>query len=432
VTNERSDFALEEVREAKLLRNSACARFQPHVNREVCYRAAFVLPVSSPPIRDGFVAVKAGVVAAVGPVGERPVGSGLSEVDLGCAILMPGFVNAHTHLELSHLEGAVSGDRGFVPWIEEQLRLRAERSVDEIPRAIINAIRDLEARGTVAIADVSNSLAAYEPLRASALHAVVLHEILGFDPEKAGAVFEQTCASRAAVEGESGPETRVHVEIAAHAPHSVSRPLLELLRKSGRGVRSIHVAESQSEVDFLRHGDGIWREFLDRRVGSIPFLAPGLSPIRYLDELGLLTPGLLAVHCIHLDADDARLLAARGAVSVLCPRSNEFLGNGVPPLPLLIENGVRLALGTDSLASAPSLDVLDDARLLARRFTRVPRETLLHAATRGGALALGFDHLGEIREGSAAAFASVSFDGRAPDDPLAFALNEAIAPRAVP
>jgi cytosine/adenosine deaminase-related metal-dependent hydrolase len=410
------------------------------VTADVCYRAAFVLPVTAPPIRDGFVAVKAGVVTGVGSAAERPVGPNVSEIDLGSAILMPGFVNAHTHLELSHLAGAVAGDRGFVPWIEEQLRIRAERSIDEVQPAIAQAIRSLQESGTVAIADVSNSLAAVGPLRESTLHAVVMHEILGFDPEKAGAVFEQTRASRTAAEREGatgsktrpGPEARVRIEIAAHAPHSVSRPLLELLKKTGRGVRSIHLAESQSETEFLEHGGGVWREFLDRRVGPIPFKAPGLSPIRYLDALGLLTPGILAVHCVHVDADDVRLLAARRAVSVLCPRSNEFLGNGLPPLPLLLENGVHIALGTDSLASAPSLDALDDARLLARRFPRVPMEALLHAATRGGALALGFDRLGEIRAGSVAAFASLAFDGRTPGDPLAFVLNEAISPRAVP
>jgi cytosine/adenosine deaminase-related metal-dependent hydrolase len=407
---------------------------------EIVYRAAFVLPVTAPPIRDGFVAERDGVVTAVGPAAERPTGARVADVDLGSTILMPGFVNAHTHLELSHLEGIVPGDRGFVPWIEEQLRIRAERSIDEVPPAIVKAIRSLEVSGTVAVADVSNSLATVDPLRASKLHAVVMHEILGFDPAKATTVLEQTRLARAAVEHGSvrdpkagpGPAMRVRVEIAAHAPHSVSRPLLELLKQEGPGVRSIHLAESQSEVDFLRQGSGVWREFLDRRVGPIPFEPPGLSPVRYLDQLGLLTPGLLAVHCLHADGDDARLLAARGVVSVLCPRSNEFLGNGLPPLPLLLEKGVRLALGTDSLASAPSLDVLDDARLLARRFPQVPHKTLLHIATRGGAVALGFEHLGEIRVGSTAAFASVRFDGKAPDDPLAFSLNEAIPPRAVP
>lgn len=403
------------------------------------YRAAFVLPVTSPPIRDGFVAVREGVITAVGPASKRPSGPGVPEIDLGAAILMPGFVNAHTHLELSHLEGAVPGDRGFVTWIEDQLRVRAGRSADDILAAIHKAIATMQAGGTVAVADVSNSLAAVDPLKESALHALVLHEVLGFDPDKARTVMEQTKTTRASARasldanahGRVRPQAaaaRIRIEVAAHAPHSISPELFELLMEDG-GVRSIHVAESQSEDDFLRDGGGDWREFLDRRVGPVGFKAPGITPVRYLDGLGLLTPGLLAVHCVRVDADDAKLLAARGAVAVLCPRSNAFLGNGVPPLALLLGSGVALALGTDSLASCPSLDVLEDARLLARKFPRVPRAAILHALTRGGALALGFEGLGEIRLGALAKFAVLPFEGAPPADPVSWVLNEAVPAR---
>jgi cytosine/adenosine deaminase-related metal-dependent hydrolase len=383
--------------------------------------------VTAPPIRDGFVAVHEGVVTGVGPIGERPPGPGLREVDLGSTILMPGFVNAHTHLELSHLAGAVPGARGFVPWIEDQLRVRAERAGDDVEAAIRKAIASLVASGTAAVADVSNSLAAVGPLGESTLHALVLHEILGFDPAKAALVMEQTRASRAVAKaGAPG----VRVEVAAHAPHSISRELFALLMKDS-GVKSIHVAESRAEDDFLRDGSGDWREFIDRRVGRVPFAAPGKTPVRYLEALGVLRPGMLAVHCVRVDETDAKLLAERGAFAVLCPRSNEYLGNGVPPLAMLLGSGVGIALGTDSLASCPSLDVLEDARDLARKFPRVPRSALLHALTRGGAMALGFEDLGEIREGAAARFATLAFEGTAPRDPVAFALSEAVPARGV-
>ena len=395
---------------------------------DTLYRAAFVLPVTSPPIRDAFVAVRDGLVTAVGPMSERPRAAGASEIDLGSTILLPGFVNAHTHLELSHLEGAVPGDRGFVAWIEDQLRVRAERSPDEIPTAVLKAISFMRARGTVAVADVSNSLASAGPLRESGMPALVLHEILGFDPAQAHQVMEQTRAARAAISSTSSPSFRVAV--AAHAPHSISRELFALLLIDG-GVKSIHVAESRSEDQFLRDGSGDWRSFLDRRVGPVPFTAPGASPVKYLDALGILHPGLLAVHCVRVDETDAQLLAARGAVAVLCPRSNEFLGNGVPPLALLLGNGVRLALGTDSLASCASLDVLEDARLLARRFPRVPKTAILHALTRGGALALGFDDLGEIRAGARARFAAIDFEGALTADPVNFLLADAAPARGV-
>jgi cytosine/adenosine deaminase-related metal-dependent hydrolase len=384
-----------------------------------------VLPVTSEPIRDGFVTVRGGVVTGVGAIAERPPGA-FPEIDLGASILLPGFVNAHTHLELSHLHGAVAGDKGFVPWIEDQLRVRAERGSDGVPAAIREAIVSMQATGTVAVADVSNSLASVGPLQESGLHALVLHEILGFDPAKASQVMEQTSAARAAL----APAPPVRIEIAAHAPHSISPDLFALLMKEG-GVKSIHVAESESEDEFLQDGSGVWREFLDRRVGPVPFTAPRRSPVQYVEELGVLRPGLLAVHCVRVNDADAKLLAARGAVAVLCPRSNEFLGNGVPPLALLLGQGVSLALGTDSLASCPSLDVLEDARLLARKFPRIPKDAILHALTRGGAVALGFEKLGEIREGALSRFAAVPFEGAVPRDPLAFVLNEAAPARRV-
>ncbi|MEO8499560.1 MAG: amidohydrolase family protein [Vicinamibacteria bacterium] len=412
---------------------------------DTLYRAAVVLPVTSPPIRDGFVAVRGGEVLGLGPIHDRPAGA-FEEIDLGRAILMPGFVNAHTHLELSHLEGAVSAERGFVAWIEEQLRVRAEHSQDEVPAAIRKAIAGLETRGTVAVADVSNSLSAVGPLGESGLHAVVFHEILGFDPSKAASVIDQTRIARQSARakllpslgssspgvraGEGTRPPRVRIEVAAHAPHSISKELFALLMKD-EGVRSIHVAESRSEDEFLRDGSGEWRSFLDRRVGPIPFAAPRSTPVQYLDALGVLLPGLLAVHCVRVDEADAKLLATRSAVAVLCPRSNEFLGNGVPPLALLLGQGVPLALGTDSLASCPSLDVLEDARLLARKFPRVPKAVILNALTRGGALALGFLTLGAIQVGASSRFALVVFDGAPPSDPEAFVLHESVSARGI-
>lgn len=388
--------------------------------------------MASPPLRDAYVHVREGRVAGLGPASERPRGAQLVERDLGRVVLTPGFVNAHTHLELSHLAGAVSGADGFVPWIEEQLRVRAERPTGDIEPALRQAIRELSDAGTVALADVSNSLAAVDALVDSTLHALVLHEVLGFDPSRAGAVAAQTRETRESVRhriAQRGGDAaeRVTVAVAAHAPHSLSRELFALLL--AEGIRSIHLAESKAEDVFLATGKGEWRGFLDRRVGPIPFAAAGARPVRYVDSLSGLTPGLLAVHCVRVDEEDAKLLAARGCVAVLCPRSNEFLGNGVPPLALLLGNGVSVALGTDSLASCPSLNVIDDARRLARLFPRVPAARLLEAATRGGARALGFADLGEIRPGACAGFASFACEGASPRDPLAFVLQENVAPR---
>jgi cytosine/adenosine deaminase-related metal-dependent hydrolase len=185
----------------------------------------------------------------------------------------------------------------------------------------------------------------------------------------------------------------------------VSAALLQALRARG-GPASIHLAESEAETVFLATGDGEWAGFLARRgLGGVPFRAPRASPVRYLEALGVLDPGLVAAHCVRVDGEDRALLARRGVHVALCPRSNRNLGVGLPPLPDLLADGVRVCLGTDSLASADSLDLLEDLALLHRVYPQVEPETLVRMATRAGAEALGFEDLGTLGPGRAAAMA---------------------------
>jgi cytosine/adenosine deaminase-related metal-dependent hydrolase len=387
------------------------------------FLSSWVLPVVDLPIRDGFVAVRDGRIVALGPTHERPrasdAGGAVREVELGHGAILPGFVNAHTHLELTHLRGAVTAEAGFVPWIEKQLSARATAGDGPVGPAIQEAIHDLHHAATAAVADVSNSLASVAPLVESRLHAVVAHEILGWDPERAEAIVEATARSRAVAE-ELAARTagRIRVEGAAHAPHSLSPVLIERLFQA-RPPRSIHLAESRDEVDFLRDGSGPWSSFLDRRVGQVPFTPPNLSPVEYARRKNLLGPGTLAVHCVHVSEADIAGLLDSGAVAVLCPRSNEFLGHGLPPAKALHDAGVPLALGTDSLASCDSLNVLDDARRLAAVVPEVEPRVWIEAMTLGGARALGFERIGRLVPGADAALAFVPIDpssaGRPPE-----------------
>jgi cytosine/adenosine deaminase-related metal-dependent hydrolase len=168
--------------------------------------------------------------------------------------------------------------------------------------------------------------------------------------------------------------------------------------------------------------DGEWSAFLRERVGEVPFTPPRMSPVRYASELGLLRPALVAAHCAQVDTTDIGLLARSGAHVAVCPRSNRSLGVGIPPVPAMLEGGVRLCLGTDSLASAPSLELIDDAVALHREFPAIEPAVLVRMATLGGAEALGFSHLGSIAPGRAAALAFAPSD-RPPRDPLEFLVS---------
>ena len=380
--------------------------------------ASWVVPVTGPPLRNGRVAVAGGCVRWVGRAGDAEE-SEAPVRDLGTGVLLPGLVNAHCHLELSHLEGEVPFEGGFAAWVERVVQSRGRYGDVEVRAAVARALRFIGERGTAAVGDVSNTLAHLDLLVASGLRAVVYLELLAWDPATAEATVAK---GRERIAAAAGLASRVDLRLGAHALHSVSPALLQLLVKDG-GPAALHLAESPDEVRFLVDGGGEWAAFLERRgLGHVAFEPPGRSPVAYVDGLGALHSRLVAAHAVQVDETDRRILASRGVHVVLCPRSNRNLGVGRADVPALVSAGVRLSLGTDSLASVETLDVLDDAVLVSRQFPSLPKAEIVRMATRGGAEALGLDDLGALAPGMAAtlAFAPAA---RVPNDPCAFLLS---------
>lgn len=374
------------------------------------------MPVSRPPIPGGRVAVEGGRVVWVGAAGDPGEPRGEAH-DLGTGVLLPGLVNAHCHLELSHLAGldrGVSG--GLVPWVETLMARRGETDAEGVRAAIRKAIRQLESTGTVAVGDVSNAMAHLDLLEASGLRAVVFYELLGFDPARADAILAG--ADEVLALSLASP-LRTRVALAAHAPYSVSPALFAGLAARG-GPAALHLAESPAESRFVAAGDGEWRAFLDRRgLGAVPFQASGRSPVAYADGLGALPAGTVCAHCVQVDEADCWTLAARGVWVALCPRSNRALQTGTAPVPRMMAAGVRLCLGTDSLASAPTLDLLEEMALLQEQFPDLDPAAIVRMGTEGGARALGLDGLGAIAPGAAADLAFAPADSH-PDDPCRY------------
>jgi cytosine/adenosine deaminase-related metal-dependent hydrolase len=389
----------------------------------ILIRSGWLLPVTGPPIRDGCVAVESDRIVWVGRFGasEAPGMSAARVHDLGQGVLLPGLVNAHTHLELSHLAGQLAPtSAGFAGWAETVVASRGRFTREETLAACEAAIRGLEAAGTVAVGDVSNTLAGLPPLSRSSLSALVFLELLSWDPGSAMATLDW--GERVLSEHRGAERPGLKLRLAAHAPHSVSPELLCQLSARG-GPAAIHLAESREEAEFIASGTGPWPEFLAARgLGHVRFAPSGKSPVRYCDSLGVLHSRLVAAHGVQVDAADRRLLAERGVHVVLCPRSNQAIGVGQADVPALEAAGVKLALGSDSLASAPSLDVLEDAVLLKRQFPELSPRSILRMATLGGATALGFHELGAIEPGRRAAFAYAQASA-APGEPEAFLLS---------
>lgn len=355
------------------------------------YRAGWILPIATPPQRDGWVLTKDGVVIDLG-AGEAPVRPSqpgpVEVIDLGDAAIMPGLVNAHTHLELSWMRDRVPPGGSMPEWASRLMALR--RTVSRDPsEPIADAVREVRAAGTSLVGDVTNTLAAYDLLADSELGGAVFREVLGFSAQNP----EQIVADAEAEIQALMPLEWLRPSVVPHAPYSVSPALFRAIAAAaGARVISVHLGESEEEIRFLRDGTGAWRELLGRLgVWTDAWQPPGCGPVEYLERLGLLTPRLIAVHGTQLDVHALARLAQAGATIVACPRSNRWTGAGAPPVERFYASGVRVAIGTDSLASVEDLNVFGELAALRRLAPGLPAARLLESATIHGAAALGFE-----------------------------------------
>jgi cytosine/adenosine deaminase-related metal-dependent hydrolase len=354
-------------------------------------RARWVLPIVSPPIHDGWVDILDGRISGLGQ-GSGDDADG-DERDLGHVALMPGLVNAHTHLELSYLEGAVPPASRFTDWIREVMASRRAQP-DPLAPPIVDAARAaiaaLHASGAAAVGDISNTLVTVPLLNDAPLAAAVFLEVLRFRASEAEAAFA------AAVRRVDGVVPASHVRIwpAPHAPYSVSPRLFAAI---GRWLSddpiartSVHLAESVQETELLQHGDGPFRDLLqDVGAWDAEWMPPGCGSVEYLERLHFLGPRTLAVHGVQMDTADLARLARSGATLVTCPRSNRHVGVGDPPIARFYESAVPVAIGTDSLASAPDLGVFAEVAAMRALAPALPASRLLDSATLVGARALG-------------------------------------------
>jgi len=352
----------------------------------IIHKAGWVVVHGRRVIRDGFVRVTGGVITEVGTgaAGEGTV------VDHGEGALVPAFVNAHTHLELSALAGRLTIDRGFETWVRDLLVLRQEQTSDHLRRAARDGADHMMKAGTLVAGEISTLGITAEVFRDAGLDGVWFYEVLGQHlPESMN--LPPADGGRA-------------VSFAAHAPHTTAPEVLCRLKQmcDERGLPfSIHLAESPEEVEFIQTGKGRWADFLkERGIDFSQWPLPSKSPVGYLAGLGLLGPSLLAVHLVHVDAPDIALLAQNRVHGCLCPRSNMALHGRMPDVARMAAAGLRLCLGTDSLACVDSLSMLDEMAFVAYKCPALRPADLLNMATINGTAALGVaDRFGSLEPG---------------------------------
>ena len=364
-------------------------------------RAGRVLPVTAPPIEDGAVLVDSGGgggrITAIGPDARVPTPRGTRSLVFPHAVLVPGLVNCHTHLELTHL-GGQNAEPDFVRWIRRVRELK-DASPDAAFLASADAgIRDCWARGVTCVADTGSTGAVLEALARMGGRGVCYQEVFGPDP----AQIERSLAELATALDRLRPSTseRVRLGVSPHAPYTVSEPLyraVAALAREGHLPLAVHLAESLEETLLVRDGAGGFAAAL--RARGITVTPAGVSPVGYLARLGVLTAGdCLCIHCVQADADDIALLAKADAAVAYCPRSNAAHGHGRAPLGVFLAAGLRVGVGTDSVVSVADLDLWADAGEAGLK----PADAL-RLLTIGGARALGWDReIGSLEVGKQA------------------------------
>lgn len=372
--------------------------------------ARWVFPVAGPPLANGILTIRAGVILAVEPAGVRR-----PDLHLGNAAILPGLVNAHTHLDLTHLAGRCPPSADFVGWLRQVVALRRSFSDMEIRQAVAQGIRRSTAAGTTLLGDIAAGPWSAALLRHAPLRAVVYHEILGLSKERAASALQ-----RAADFLHDFPQAAdLRPGLSPHAPYSVRRDLFRdaAALQDGQGKSpplAVHVAESAAEMELLADHSGPLVEFL-RDMGVWDH--SGL--IRSVDELAeLIPPGrnLSLVHGNHL-RQDLSWLQQQGRALVFCPRTHAAFGHPTHPWRDLLAAGIEMALGTDSLASNPDLDILEEGRFLFRHAPELA-ERILHLMTLGGARTLGFESTcGSLTPGKSADFLVLPLPNREERDP---------------
>jgi cytosine/adenosine deaminase-related metal-dependent hydrolase len=367
------------------------------------HAGSWVVPIEGPPVERGGVLVDNGRVVEVGPASAlEPRAQDLTTYD---GVLMPGLINAHAHLQYgASFADLAQGGRAFPDWILQMNQRRMAMSDEGWRAEVAGSWEQAYSTGTVAVADIVTSAAALDV----EVPGVRYLESVALNSDAWPRELERLTPLLA---------TSTQTGLSPHTLYTIGTAILAgsigLARQQQRRLHP-HLAETADEERFVRNGDGplaVW-EFAEELRGK----GAGCSPAEYLDSLGGLGDDVHVAHGTHLNASDRALLRSRGTAVALCARSNGILSAGTPPVAALLSEGSPIAVGTDSLASTPDLDLLAEARALAAVASSqgydAPdlAERILHACTAGGAYAIGRPDLGTLAPGQMASFVHVTVE----------------------
>jgi cytosine/adenosine deaminase-related metal-dependent hydrolase len=391
--------------------------------------ARWVLPITSPPIRDGTVVIKGDRIIAVGEWKKIAREFPAEVWEFPDGVLMPGLVNPHTHLENTNFAETIKRPQTFNKWLLQMVRLVRSQTFEDALQASVRGIEQLTKFGVTCIGEFSRFGASFQALRNSRTRAVVFKEFICLRDEDAERQLGEL--ARWLEDAKELMNPLLTIGLGPHAPYTVTptafRRVIGLAQRENCRI-CVHAAESPSERKLVEQRKGVWRWWLGSVLRDVPL---GLSPIRYLDWLGVLQPKTLLVHCVQVDDADIALLAERKVWVAHCPRSNANLKVGLMPLGKMLSAGVKVCLATDGLASVDSLSPLDEIRFaikVAREhpklYPTLPPSRWLQMVTLDAAASLGLDRfVGSLDAGKQADIAIFRFNASI-DDPYDALLSE--------
>lgn len=384
------------------------------------FTAEHVLPISSDPISNGAVAIDdSGRIAAVGALDQIKDAYPAAEFhDFGAAAILPGFVNCHSHLEITSLRGALDDvEADFKSWLLKITSLRQAMDESDIDDSALFGALEGAAAGVTCFGDIGREAsAAVKALKQVGLRGIVYQET-SFSPDNRTADADFATLGKKFEKLRDEQDELVTIGLSPHSPYTVSSRLMELIAEYSilnRIPLTIHAAESVHEEVLLQNGDGLFAEFFSNL--DFEWISPRCSSIEYLERIGMLSARPLLAHCVRIsDTDIDRLTKYRIPVAH-CPKSNAKFGHGIAPIEKLLDAGITVGIGTDSMASNNVCDMIDEARIAAfaarslqskQRF--VSAKDVLYLATLGGAKALRLESdIGSLECGKFADIAVVS------------------------
>jgi len=363
------------------------------------HKAKWVMVEPEVWIENGTVEVTSGRISSVGKAH-----AGADVQDHGSGAILPALINAHTHLSLSVLSGRMKSGIGFVDWVKELIQARTAFSPQQILTAAIQAAEVIKQTGTGLVAEVGPWEPGAESITHAGLEGIVFLEMLG------------NCPTLPDV-----PDNRngLSFSYAGHALHTTAPETLRSVKAAAAKrecVCTFHLAESDAEAEFLLTGAGSWADLLrDRGIDFDDWDLKSERPVARAERLGLLSPGTLAIHCLDVDQTEVNVLACSGASICVCARSNLALHGRLPLIEEFLDAGINLALGTDSLASSPSLNLFEEMAFVADNYPSLRPQIILSAASRNGAKALRRSDLGTIKPGQTARLIFVELEADSPE-----------------